>query len=269
MDRTSWDNTTQSYQEAVRQSENASTSVTEPGTGRYPQINTKTTYADGTAAFVSQYKYLSIFTGDKGYRSRFHTEPPFSGSCFAPGTKVLTRSKHEFKIEDLKEGIEILTQGGSNPQYGICSDEDVIHPTSSLEDSSHGRLSLWGFNDVKPFFTAGHVFHTTTGPRAAHPTIAKQENPWVEVGRLQAGHSLLHTHDGTSYKVVPIKSLHFGTAKCEHVYGVHLRSGLRSYHANGYLVHLNYPEITIKSLSRLLMPMSQRERLRLLASFSD
>ena len=53
------------------------------------------------------------------------------------------------------------------------------------------------------------------------------------------------------------------------MYGVHLRSGLRSYHANGYLVHLNYPEITIKSLSKLLLPMSQRERLVLLASFGE
>lgn len=228
-----------------------------------------TTYGDGAAAFVSQYKWMGIFTGDPGNRSRTNQANPFSGSCFAPGTEVMTRSRHSIKIEYLKEGTEILTQGGSDPQYGICSDEEVIHPTSGPAGTGHGKMALWGFNEHKPFFTAGHVFHTTTGPRAVDPTIAKEENPWVEVGRLEAGHSLLHTHDGHSYDIVPITRLHFETARCHHVYGVHLRSGLRSYHANGYLVHLNYPEITIKSLSKLMLPMSQREQLGLLARFGE
>ena len=136
-----------------------------------------TTYGDGAAAFVSQYKWMGIFTGDPGNRSRTNQANPFSGSCFAPGTKIMTRSRHSVKIEHLKEGTEILTQGGSDPQYGICSDEEVVHPTSGSAGSGHGKMALWGFNEHKPFFTAGHVFHTTTGPRAVDPTIAKEENP--------------------------------------------------------------------------------------------
>lgn len=44
--------------------------------------------------------------------------------------------------------------------------------------------------------------------------------------------------------------------------GIHLRDGLRSYHANGYRVRLNYPEITIKSLARtvLSLPGQAREK---------
>ena len=162
-----------------------------------------------------------------------------------------------------------LPLGASKPQFGICSDEKVVHPAHKLDDFRSTRLSLWGFNDVKPFFTANHVFHTTTGMRSINPHAARVENPWADIGRLQVGHVLLHTEDGKNYKPVPIVTINHEEAQCESVHGVHLRSGLRSYHANGYLVHLNYPEITIKSMSKLLLPLPQQKRLELLKQFKE
>lgn len=68
----------------------------------------------------------------------------------------------------------------------------------------------------------------------------------MQPGRLLIGHSLLRWNaESNQYEVVVIDSLH-----CEQrpdvteVYGVHLREGLRSYHANGYLVAVNYPEVS-------------------------
>ena len=226
----------------------------------------KTTYAEAVAQFVSNFSSLGIFTGTPGNRVQFSPVNPPAASCFAPGTKVLLKDKTSVAIESLKEGTEILTEGGSAPQFGICSDEEVVHPT---DDGSGEKIDLWGFNGIKPFFTANHVFHTTTGLRAIDPTAAKQENPWAEIGSLQVGHSVIHTEDGSSYKPVPISSLASTLANCENVYGVHLRSGRRSYHADGYLVHLNYPEITIKSLSKLLSPMNNQQRLTTLSSLKE
>ncbi len=79
------------------------------------------------------------------------------------------------------------------------------------------------------------------------PSIAVQENSWLEVGVLGQGHVLLKlARDGQSYEHVEIKSLRTVKSEAREVYGVHLREGLRSYHANGYLVAVNYPEVRIR-----------------------
>lgn len=69
----------------------------------------------------------------------------------------------------------------------------------------------------------------------------------MQPGKLNIGHNLMRWNaESKQYDLVPIQSLH-----CEQrpsvteVYGVHLREGLRSYHANGYLVALNYPEVSL------------------------
>lgn len=50
---------------------------------------------------------------------------------------------------------------------------------------------------------------------------------------------------------------------------VHLREGLRSYHANGFLVALNYPEITVASLAKQLMQVPRKERLDLIGKLRE
>ena len=59
---------------------------------------------------------------------------------------------------------------------GDCSDEIM------KEACGEGTI-LFGFNDEESFFTANHVFYTTTGLRAIDPIGAKRENPWLEVGK--------------------------------------------------------------------------------------
>lgn len=116
---------------------------------------------------------------------------------------------------------------------------------------------MYGINQTKPFFTAGHVFHTTTGLRAIDSKVAQLENDFLEVGTLSVGDEVLRlpqdwnsskASSSTSYDVVTIDSLPSELTASTHVYGVHLREGLRSYHANGFLVALNYPELTVQRL---------------------
>ncbi|OPB46053.1 hypothetical protein A0O28_0061730 [Trichoderma guizhouense] len=182
-------------------------------------------------------------------------------SCFVPGTQITTRSGN-CSIELLAENDIVLTRGSSN-EWGIVSDEKVVTPIENPV--------LYGFNGGETFFTAGHVFHTTTGLRAIDPSRATRENPWMQPGRLLIGHSLLRWNaESNQYEVVVIDSLH-----CEQrpdvteVYGVHLREGLRSYHANGYLVAVNYPEITIKSIARILASLSPKEQTQCLLAFQE
>ncbi|KAL6885433.1 hypothetical protein GGI43DRAFT_388957 [Trichoderma evansii] len=222
-------------------------------------IGTLTFYGTDLALMIHENQISSIFKGDvtKNYSS--NTE---SGSgCFRPGTQVLTDGG-PINIEELREGTRVLTSGGEVPAYGICSDEQVVQ---SVLIGPTLRRQLWGINEDQPFFTSQHVFHTTTGLRAVDPVKAKLENPWLEVGALMVGHSLIHTTDGKTYKPVEIKTLHHEVADCDTIHGVHLREGQRSYHANGYLVHLNYPEITIKSLSKLLLQLDRKQRLHILS----
>ena len=105
---------------------------------------------------------------------------------------------------------------------------------------------LIDLDDEAPFATPGHVFHTTTGLRAVNPSPASQENPWLDVRTLKVGHYLYKLReDGRSgYDTVKIESINYSSTELRSVHGIHMHSGLRSYHANGYLAHLNYPEVS-------------------------
>jgi len=183
-----------------------------------------------------------------------------SGGCFRAGTMVWTRGGQKL-IEELQENDDVLTRVDTG-EYGICSNEKVRIPTS-------GTVQLFGINSSDAFFTANHVFYTTTGLRAIDPIAAQRENPWLQVGTLKIGHILFRTSDGAAYERVPVERLEGSQVECDHIYGVHLRSGLRSYHANGYLVHLNYPEITIASVAKLLQAIPSEQRLKFLGHIKE
>lgn len=96
------------------------------------------------------------------------------------------------------------------------------------------------------------------------------ENAWMDVGRLSEGHILYRlSEDGKSYDLVPITSIQVQRAEAQPVYGIHLREGERSYHANGYLVSVNYPEITIKSVARALKALPRKQRADMLVKIKE
>lgn len=187
---------------------------------------------------------------------------PVQPSCFVAGTMVLT-SQGPLPIETLREHDRVLTRADTN-EWGVVSSEIVRTPVRG------GQITLCAINDEPAFFTPNHPFVDKFGrARAVDPTAAHQENPWLEVGALKVGHVLLHTEDGRTYTEVPIRSLRQETVDCEFVHGVHLREGLRSYHANGYLVRMNYPEITIKTIADALRNIPPAEQLRMLRHLEE
>ncbi|KAL5620928.1 hypothetical protein FOBRF1_004174 [Fusarium oxysporum] len=199
-----------------------------------------------------------------GRLSQYKHQPPSNngpGTCFVAGTKIITKSGNK-PIEDLEENDWVLTNG-ANDEWGLVSDERVVIPVDSP--------IIYGFNDEALFFTAGHVFHTTTSFRALDAELAMKENPWAEVGRLSAGHILYRLgKDGRTYDQVPILGINWRQMpEVTEVYGVHLREGRRSYHANDYLVMVNYPEITLKRICSTLATFSQEDQVRLLQSLKE
>ncbi|KPM39826.1 hypothetical protein AK830_g6732 [Neonectria ditissima] len=181
-------------------------------------------------------------------------------SCFVAGTKVATESG-SIAIEHITEGTHILTRADPKT-YGVASDEDVVVPLQTT--------LLCGINGDKPFFTAGHVFHTTSGLKAVNPNAAKLENPWLEVGKLGPGHILYRlSSDGSGYDHIEVKTINREQVEGGHVYGVHLREGHRSYHADGYLVAVNYPEITLKSIAKMLLTFPKHQQTALLHHINE
>ncbi|RSL50187.1 hypothetical protein CEP54_012058 [Fusarium duplospermum] len=177
--------------------------------------------------------------------------------CFFAGPRVETSSGPK-AIEYLAKGDQVLTRADGAKQWGTRSDEIVENPAPNY---------LFGFNTEEPFFTAGHAFHDTTGLRSFDPGASRRENPWLEVGRLEPGHVLFRLNaDKTEYELETINSIIVSRSKVTSVYGVHLREGLRSYHANGYLVAINYPEITAISITQQLRTFPPTERKAMIQS---
>lgn len=278
----SWDTATFDYQDAVVQAINSvrtekshthSNSRGGPGAGAIAHYTTTTSYyGDKVDEFMSAFWATSLFKSRAGKRVRSHQSGPITTlfGCFRPGTQVLVDSKGGTKsIEELSENDPVLTRGGQSDsdskQWGQCSGEVVRQ--AAIDDDQ--RRLLFGFNGQRPFVSASHVFHTTTGLRAIDPEGAKMENPWLDVGRLRVGHQLIWTADGSVYEPVGIESIESDEADCMYLYGVHLRHGLRSYHADGYLVHLNYPEITAKSIADRLKTIDLATQRRMLASLNE
>ncbi|MCJ1285132.1 hypothetical protein MMC26_004470 [Xylographa opegraphella] len=218
------------------------------------------TYAKPVYDLIWYAKHDDLF--NLGRLSSVKTEDlPTIFSCFKAGTLVWTDAG-QLPIEMLGEGDSILTRAEPK-QYGVRSDENVATPIPEE------KAILIGINGESAFFTPGHVFYTTTGLRAVDPEVARRENPWLTVGELKLGHVLLRSTDGVNYTRVPIERMTPSLVDCKCVYGVHLREGLCSYHANGYLVHLNYPEITMRSIASALKTFSTEQPMRFLQQFAE
>jgi hypothetical protein len=232
----------------------------------------RTESGEKVASFISNFRSNQYFTADPPSVDKRSSEQDLwnsnsqhwydGGGCFVPGTKVLTSDGQQISIDSIQEGTPILTRADTN-EFGWASDERV-------EISIEGQdVDLFGFNNDDPFFTCNHVFMTTGGHRALHPEGAMRENPYLEVGHLKVGDVVYQCTDGKTYQTITINKITVKKATSTFVYGVHLREGLRSYHANGYLVYLNYPEITLASLGRSILSMPQDEQLKMLLSLYE
>jgi hypothetical protein len=178
------------------------------------------------------------------------------GGCFVPGTRVQLASGESIPIEDVREGHEVLGKDGA---VGVQTDELVIIEL-------HENIRLYGINGSEPFFSGGHMFWTHEGWKAVSPEMALEENPNISVGPLKEGDTIyrLKSVSPPSYDEVKIESLTtWGRPAGEKLYGLHLH-GARSYHADGFLVAMNYPVLTERRLADGFASLSEAERRLLL-----
>ena len=178
-----------------------------------------------------------------------------AAGCFLGDTLVLLSNSKSVAIERLKENDEVLGRDGA---VGIVSSERVMH-------AFENNIAIFGFNESDPFFTSGHPFWTQDGWRAVNPHIAKSKRHWLDVGQLTEGDYVRKVKTVENcrieYEWEKIESIHFkdypaGTK----VFGVQARKGPRSYHANGYLVCLNHPEITCRNAAERMESLSVGEK---------
>ncbi|KAL6702405.1 hypothetical protein ACN47E_002188 [Coniothyrium glycines] len=281
--KAAWDNTMQGWADAVASKATESQSHTDEisnggeqfGEGMllaltagqiyHQNWRTTTTTGQQVADWINQgtREYSSLFKASAPGivdTNDFVTNGSPPKSCFVADTLVATE-KGSVAIQSLREGDHVLTS--ADPiAYGVLSDEEVVH--------SLGSTLLCGINDDEPFFTAGHIFHTTSGLRAVDPFTAKSENPWMNVNQLAPGHIIYRRCDsGNGYNHVEIEKITRKRMDHVKVYGVHLREGARSYHANGYLVAVNYPEITMKSIAKVLATFPKQTQVQLLQSIKE
>ncbi|KAG9665760.1 hypothetical protein KCU99_g6468, partial [Aureobasidium melanogenum] len=182
------------------------------------------------------------------------------GSCFGPETIVETVAGGR-PISTLGAGDRVLTAAPA--KFGVLSHEVVAHDVSPvIFGNKKITMALYGFDDEQAFVSPGHVFFTLLGRKAFRPDMAREENPDIHVTQLQVGDILMKLkHDKSGYDRVKIERIHCAPARCGTVHGLHFPrgGGGGSYHANGYLVAENYPDITIHSLRSRFNRLHPRE----------
>jgi hypothetical protein len=175
------------------------------------------------------------------------------GCCFVAGTPILMADGTSKPIEEVAPREAIFGRDGVVVHR---SRQDVVW------DMEDGEL-LFGINDLEPFFNASHPLLTKEGWKAMSPASAKRINPHLEIGRLQEGDVLFQVSDLSpfQYREVRIDRLTWTVPGAgAKVYSIHLHRENYGYHAHGFCVAVNYPEITEDSFTKAFSRLTSAER---------
>ena len=174
----------------------------------------------------------------------WYDAPRPSGGCVTGDTKICLSDGREIPISQIREGMEVLSENGT---VSVTSDEKVINRHITC---------LYGINDIPPFMSLEHAVLTEEGWKSLDPETTNSINSFYHAAKLQVG-DVVYTLKGKEIvrkitkQYADIQSRETFTG-----YDLHFRQGYQSYYANGILVLLNYPEITIARIKRVLDSMS-------------
>ena len=181
------------------------------------------------------------------------------GGCFTGESPLHLHSGETIAIRTVGAAHHLLARGGVRARH--TDERVVVFP--------HRPIPIYGINGEEPFFTAGHLFWTQDGWKAFDPAVASYENPKRAIGRLGIGDTVYRLKEGsTDYDEVRIDSF---TGRIhpegEPVYGIHLEEE-STYHVHGYLVGMNYPQLTAQRLMDGFATLSDAERAMLAATLT-
>ena len=190
---------------------------------------------------------------DKVSYSGWERDTGGGGGCVTGDTKIRLANGKDVEIAQIGEGWKILSQGG---MVSVTSDEKIINKNIK---------QLYGINGRKPFMSLEHAVLTVQGWKSLTPESTNEINPYVNASLLQAG-DVICTIDGEE----TVRSIEIETAaETERFtgYDLHFREGYHSYYANGILVLLNYPEVTVSRIKKSLEGMSEENQRRFWSMF--
>mgnify|MGYP003289930272 CR=1 FL=1 len=177
------------------------------------------------------------------------------GGCVTGDTMILLADGNSRKIRDIVEGDRIRNGEGN------------VSETSNEKIINHSLGCLYGINDIRPFMSLEHAVMTTEGWKSLDPTTSNEINPHYKVGLLREGDKVI-TLEGER-EVTHITRLYPPEGTMFTGYDLHFREGSDSYYANGLLVLLNYPEITLVNILKNIQKMELTDINKFIALFRE
>ena len=222
---------------------------------------TEQTYGADVNTWLTNNRGLGFIVGPTNQNVEYLNDA--SGCCFVPGTPILLADGSTRPIEQVRAGEQVVGRDGS---VVARSTQDVIWPVQAHE-------LLYGFNEYRPFFNASHPFMTRDGWKSMNPDASTRMNPGLAVGKLAVGDILLqaagtHPFEYREVEITIITRMLARDADTRRIYSLHLDADSPGYHAHGFLVAVNYPQLREEQFVRAFAGITDAERTFLLQHFT-
>ena len=178
--------------------------------------------------------------------SNWHRSEPFG--CVSGDTKITMADRSEKKIVEIKEGDLILSENGTVSE---TSDEFTVNNNLGI---------LYAINEMPPFMSFEHAVMTEQGWKSLAPHESNRINPHFNVTMLQVGDTVITLDGKIKVERIPVATAQEGERLTG--YDLHFREGRNSYYANGLLVLLNYPELTLSRITKNMRTATGEEHRR-------
>lgn len=175
--------------------------------------------------------------------------------CFVPGTPILMADGTSKPIETVQADDVVISRNGEHRKR---SPQDVRWHIEEHE-------LFYGINEYPPFFNASHPFMTIEGWKSMSPRASRRINPDLDVSQLKVGDVLLQIEsiDPLRYREVRIEKITEILAKDAPsltIHSLHLAQDNPGYHANGFLVAVNYPQLREDHFVKAFAGITEAER---------
>ena len=155
--------------------------------------------------------------------------------CFSGETLVTLSNGKRKMIKNIEIGDKIIGWGGTFNTVSHLEIYDNYFKTTNRK--------IYGFNNMNPFFTDGHVFMTTEGWKSLNPEQTLIELPNFQVKKLQVGDVMFkinYNKGKITYKPICIKKITSKSIDTDKLLYNLAIVGNYSYHANGFVTHNMY-----------------------------